>query len=171
MPPFLSRINKKGGSISYSKHSRVAIELHILIMFVKSRFATYYLQDGTVCSVFSKLISKKYCLTIMDLFPKNFMGIVLRGRSQTTFTRFWLFLTTYPPIAPMLTFSMAWTLTKSGHFWTTYLPRHVNVVCERPLNTMLLVQKYFDKHLPNWWVDLSSNSSRLSTLADNCHMI
>ena len=22
---------------------------------------------------------------------------------------------------------------KCGHFWTTYLPRHVNVVCERPL--------------------------------------
>ena len=24
-------------------------------------------------------------------------------------------------------------LTKSGHFWTTYLPRPVNVSCERPL--------------------------------------
>ena len=24
-------------------------------------------------------------------------------------------------------------LTKNGHFWTTYLPRLVNVVCERPL--------------------------------------
>ena len=39
------------------------------------------------------------------------------------------FLTTYPPA---LTFSMVWTLTKSGHFWTTYLPRLVNVVCELP---------------------------------------
>ena len=54
----------------------------------------------------------------------------LRGRSQTTFTRFWLFLTTYPPV---FTFSMVWTFTKSGYFWTTYLPRLVNVVCERPL--------------------------------------
>ena len=51
------------------------------------------------------------------------------GRSQTTLTRFWIFLTTYPPA---LTFSMVWTLTKSGHFSTTYLPRLVNVVCERP---------------------------------------
>ena len=40
------------------------------------------------------------------------------------------FLTTYPPV---LTISIVWTLTKSGHFWTTCLPRHVNVVCERPL--------------------------------------
>ena len=45
-------------------------------------------------------------------------------------TRFWFFLTTYPPV---LTFSMVWTLTKSGHFWTTYLPCLVNIVCERPL--------------------------------------
>ena len=33
---------------------------------------------------------------------------------------------------PVLTISMVWTLTKSGHFWTTYLPRLVNVDCERP---------------------------------------
>ena len=54
----------------------------------------------------------------------------LRGRSQTTFTGFWLFLTTYPPA---FTFSMVWTLTKSGHFWTIYLPWLVYVVCERPI--------------------------------------
>jgi hypothetical protein len=55
------------------------------------------------------------------------------GRSQTTLTRFWIFLTTYPPA---LTFSLVRILrmlTKSGHFWTTYLPRLANVVCERPL--------------------------------------
>ena len=52
--------------------------------------------------------------------------------SQTMLTRFWVFLTTYPPA---LTISMVWTLTNSGHFWTTYLPRLVNVVCERPLRT------------------------------------
>ena len=40
----------------------------------------------------------------------------LGGRSQTTLTKLWLFLTTYPP---PLTFCMVWTLTKSGHFWTT----------------------------------------------------
>ena len=60
--------------------------------------------------------------------------IFIGGRSQTTLTRFWLFLTTYPPA---LTFSMVYTLTKTGHFWNTYLPRLVNVVCERPLR-----QKY-----------------------------
>ena len=60
-------------------------------------------------------------------FPPRFARF--RGRSQTTLTRFWVFLTTYPPV---LTFSMVWKLTKSGHFWTTYLPRLVNVVCERP---------------------------------------
>ena len=37
--------------------------------------------------------------------------------------------TTHPP----LTFSMVWMLTESGHFWTTYLPRLVNLVGERPL--------------------------------------
>ena len=55
---------------------------------------------------------------------------VVRGRSQTTLTRFWLFFTTYTHV---LTFSMLQPLTNSGHFWTTYLPCLVNVVCERPL--------------------------------------
>ena len=41
-------------------------------------------------------------------FPPRFARF--RGRSQTTLTRFWFFLTTYPPV---LTFSMGWTLTKS----------------------------------------------------------
>ena len=56
--------------------------------------------------------------------------IWIRGHSQTTLTRFWLFLTTYPHV---WTFSMVCTLTKSGHFWITYLPHLVNVVCECPL--------------------------------------
>jgi hypothetical protein len=51
----------------------------------------------------------------------------LRGRSQTMLPIFWLFLTTYPPA---LTFSMVWKLTKSGHFWTTYLP---TLSCKRNL--------------------------------------
>ena len=29
------------------------------------------------------------------------------------------------------------TLTKSGHFWTTHLPRLVNVVCERPFTVWI----------------------------------
>ena len=53
----------------------------------------------------------------------------IRGRSQTTLTRFRLFLTTYPP---PLTFSMVWMLTKSWYFCTIYLPCLVNVVCEQP---------------------------------------
>ena len=52
-----------------------------------------------------------------------------RGRSQTMLTRFWLFLTTY---SPALTFSMVWTLRKSRHFKTVYLPGLVNIVYERP---------------------------------------
>ena len=31
-----------------------------------------------------------------------------------------------------------WTLTKSGQFWTTYLPRLVNVVCEQPPSSILV---------------------------------
>ena len=42
----------------------------------------------------------------------------LSGRSHTMLTRFWLFLTTYPPA---LTFSTLQTLTNTRHFWTTYL--------------------------------------------------
>ena len=40
--------------------------------------------------------------------------------------------------SPALTFSMELTLTKSGHFWTTYLPCLVNVVCECLLLTYFL---------------------------------
>ena len=54
----------------------------------------------------------------------------LRGRSQNMLTRFWFYSTTY---RPALTIVIVWTLTKSGHFKTTYLPRLVNIVCERPL--------------------------------------
>ena len=80
---------------------------------------------------------KKENFIIIYLVFFNFTGqnfqqktnwIQLRGCSQTTLTRFWLFLTTYPPL---LTFSTL-TLTKSGHFWTIYLPCLVNVVCEQP---------------------------------------
>ena len=39
----------------------------------------------------------------------------------------------WPPPPHVLTFSMVWTLTKSGHLKTTYLPRPANVVCEQLL--------------------------------------
>ena len=41
--------------------------------------------------------AESFCIDTSD------QGNLLRGRSQTTLTRFWLFLTTYPPA---LTFSM-----------------------------------------------------------------
>ena len=57
--------------------------------------------------------------------------------SKTTLTRFCPFLTTYLLVS---TFSMP-DISKrrqnvdNGHILTTYLPRLVNVVCERPLNS------------------------------------
>ena len=59
---------------------------------------------------------------------KKFFCLLQYSENWPKFTN-WLFLTTYPPA---LTFSMVWTLTNSGYFWTTYLPGLVNVVCERP---------------------------------------
>ena len=40
--------------------------------------------------------------------------VTVRGRSQTTFTRFDFFLITYPP---SFTFSMVWKFTKRQFFW------------------------------------------------------
>ena len=64
---------------------------------------------------------------------------IIRGRSQTMLTIFWLFLTTYPPA---LTFSMVWTLTKCGHFWTSYLPCLVNVIVNVPQCELLIETTY-----------------------------
>ena len=75
-------------------------------------------------SFFSNSAPKKIIVKILiyALFHKcklsnkylNRMKVgVIRGHSQTTLTRYWLFLTTYPPA---LTFSMAQTLTKSEYF-------------------------------------------------------
>ena len=72
---------------------------------------------------------------------------MIRGRSQTTLIRFSLFLTTYPPA---LTFYMVWTLRKNGHFWTTYLPRLVNVVCKQPVTIKFLkklIKSKYSKYL------------------------
>ena len=73
-------------------------------------------------------LSKRQTFMIFHNLMWNYIRIW--GRSQTTLTEFLLFLTTYPPA---LTFSMLWRLTESEHFWTTYLPCLVNIVCERPL--------------------------------------
>ena len=77
---------------------------------------------------------------IKEYLLNSFMHItLLGGRSQTTLTRFLAYLTTYPH---KLTFSMVWTLIKSEHFCTTYLPCLVNVICERPLTLRLRVLSY-----------------------------
>ena len=59
------------------------------------------------------------------------MHIGIRGRSQTTLTRFLLF---WPPTPMHWHFVWYNRWQKSEIFWTTYLPRLVNVVCERTLN-------------------------------------
>ena len=75
-------------------------------------------QNRGLCGLRWELKNKTISLTSLDVwrFLKRFGGI--RGCSQTTLTRFWIFLTTYYP--PPLTFSTLWTLAKSGHFWTTW---------------------------------------------------
>ena len=49
-------------------------------------------------------------IEIEHQWPTDQATTTIRGCSQTTLTRFWIFLTTYPPA---LIFSMVWTLTKS----------------------------------------------------------
>ena len=80
-------------------------------------------------SVQPKTLAHLHAMMLWERCQLIYRSLQQRGHSRTTLTRFWLFLTTYPPA---LTFSMVWALTKSGHFWTTYLPRLVNVVCECP---------------------------------------
>ena len=45
-------------------------------------------------------------------------------------------LACFDHLPPALTFTMVWTLTKRGHFWTTYLSHLVNLVCEWPLKVL-----------------------------------
>ena len=61
-----------------------------------------------------------------------------------------------PTILPMFTFSMVWTLTKSGHFWTTYLPRLVKVVCEQPLRQIFNPIYCPEEHF--WFLSIWINS-------------
>ena len=78
----------------------------------------------THCTVFSFDLKCVQSLFIVEILSRFIVldQTKLRGHSQTTtLTRFWLFLTTYP--TPLI-FYMVWTLTKSGHFWTTY-PRNL----------------------------------------------
>ena len=97
---------------------------------------------NTYLGILMLLINRTTYPYFVYLFSSSWLNqmtasMPLRGRSQTTLTNFWSFLTTYPPA---LTFSMVLTLTKSGHFETTYLPHLANVVYEWPL---FLFQKSF----------------------------
>ena len=86
-------------------------------------------------------------------FLKSHLNYLLRSCSQTTLTRFWVFLTTYPPA---FTFSMEKTLTKSEHFWTTFLHCLVNVACEHPL-TYFMTCMIFRRLLINFHEGKISN--------------
>ena len=65
---------------------------------------------------------------------------LVRGRSQTTLTRFWLFFDHLPPFVDIF---YGINVDKCGHFWTTYRPRLVNVVFEGPLITPMLLKKTY----------------------------
>ena len=71
-------------------------------------------------------------IVIWFLWSEFLHNFLIKGRSQTTLTRFWLFF--WPPNSLCWHFLPLWTLTKSGPFWTTYLPRLANVVnlCTTP---------------------------------------
>ena len=66
-----------------------------------------------------------------DFETKTFFIWTFTNYANKILAFFWL-------PTPVLTFSMVWTLTKSGHFWTTYLPCLLNVVCEWPLGWVIL---------------------------------
>ena len=75
----------------------------------------------------------------------NSEGVAHKLRWQD-FRFFW------PPIyPPPLTFSTLWTLTKSRHFWTTYLLPLVNVVCEQALSLFLAIWYVPKKWFPTFW--------------------
>ena len=63
---------------------------------------------------------------ILDTWMNVKQGAVHKLRWQD----FNFFLTTYPPCVDIF---YGMNVDSNGHFWTTYLPRLVNVVCERPL--------------------------------------
>ena len=117
------------------------------VMSKLREISAYIYKEGSI----SWAVWRTFCL--LQLFQLNCLEQPLgdnpstnniRGRSQTTLTRFWYFLTTYPPA---LTFSMVWMLTKSVHFKTTYLPRLENVVCERHLRSCYLKSGYWKSNL------------------------
>ena len=111
-----------------------------------------------------KFIQQKTMIKNRNLFFKNLLNALcvtvktrgdggrteVRGRSQTTFKRFWLFLTTYP-----LVFTLSMFLVyKKWTFWTTYLPSLVNIVCERPLTFSLISVSSVMEFLL-WWLKIS----------------
>ena len=67
----------------------------------------------------------------LQKFVQKLLKIFVRGRSQDAVTRFCLFFDHLPPSIDIV---YGIIVDKRGHFWTTYLPHLVNVVCERPLS-------------------------------------
>ena len=74
----------------------------------------------------------RYCISTVSSTVE--CQIDVRGRSQITLTRFWLF---WPPTPLRWHFLSYENWQKGQHFWTTYSPPLVNVVCEQPLRLRL----------------------------------
>ena len=107
------------------------------VVSFKWRFSEKATKNWIISSTYidSTLLSGRFLKFLWppENVPMNFIHIFnlilykSRVHHKGLFTNYvdkiWLFLTTEPPL---LTFSMV---------WTTYLPRLVDVVCERPLKT------------------------------------
>ena len=87
-------------------------------------------------------------LEIMFHFLVLCLLLLIRGVQliEHTFTNYddkiLFFLTTYSP--PLTFSSTLWTMTKCGHFWTTYIsnsPLLVNIVCKWPLSVTSLLEE------------------------------
>ena len=92
---------------------------------------------------FEKNMADILALTQVSTKVSNNSQNLIRGRSQTTFTRFVFFLTTYPPPSVYIFYGII--VYKKSIFLSIYPPLLVNVVCERPLkeNNVNLFDKVF----------------------------
>ena len=95
--------------------------------------------DGKKCSI---LLEYTNMVPIHSTFGnlKDYewrIGIGLRGRSQTTFTKLGFF----DHLPPSIYSFYGIKVYKKSIFLTTYLPPLVNVVCERPLKSAVYNQE------------------------------
>ena len=137
---FLQRVSCNGFSSAIASTRRflflVAQILHVGVSFVLTfLFSVARILHVGVSFVHNLSLLTRTGLTIFFFLTNIFLlylaiyivhhlkvDVKIRGGSQTMLTKFWLLMASYLP-----------SLTKCGHFWTTYLPCLVNVVCERPL--------------------------------------